>query len=1086
MNINEFREKHPEYGDIPDAELADRLHRKHYSDVPKAEFDAKFLGDSASKYIPENKVIGRNVADSALSVGQGLLRMADPLARSAVKAIGPDTYKWLEKNTKGFRTDPFRDTPIVENGKTLMGVAEKELEKRKFNEPSVTFDDVKKDPLLGGRWFVEQGIGSLPQMAAAVANLPTFAASVWGNLSADRAKNQGKPESDLGDMAATLPGAVVSALFERIGAKATFGLDEIPKGFFKQVARGAVREGLTEGSQEIIEFLSTTVDTKHGKLTWAEVLDRGLQGAVLGSMMGGTFRGISGLEKKIAPHVEKGRQKLAKMPPFNRWDPLGTLPESELNYFLDEAAEFKGREHVASKNVEGLLARMENIHDGDMAKIEAYLENPISLKTVPAQHQHFAKRLKQRIEALGKAAAKRGLISEDALRENYLPRMYMEYVTKNFGANAGARINTGPYKSRKDLSEIERRGELTQLDDPRSRITYALLTGRHNVNAADFLKSLRDRFALPEQTIEVPTERGVKRLTSQEARQEADRHRTYYEALKGDDKYVDNADWNLSRANLIDGLLADAPPTLDAKQRKKYKLVPDRKEWGALAGRRIPKEVFGQLTGNRDLFVDPDTARSPGHRFMRGMDSGINVALRPMLSRWKIGKVAMNPPTIARNIMSNTILLNLSGVPLRNVPTRLAEAVRSIRDNDADWRLHRRMGVKSSTIAHSEFKQVDKVAQSLLKKNASSLKKAGLMADAFLNVFGEAYGDIENVYKHAKFLDERRKGKTTEEAAREAQHWLFDYSRVPKGVDWARHSGIAPFITFQWKATPRMLEAAARRPLLMAGWVAATQGAVSQLLASTFLDMGEDDFEKLKASAWKWIAENPGSFLLPWKDDKGQYQFVDLNYIAPFGWMVKGAQEIAEGRAPGSVGEVVSTPVFDLWGVWDAFANGRDAVNPFTNSKLWDRNTPVSEKWKKAFEFTWNTIAPTMFTQYGLVGGPTEGTESKIAQKIAGQRSKYTGEEPYSWEQLAPRAIGLNVAPVNPEETRRVQVQWKRRALSAARSEMRKRLREANRVWRGNPEKLAEERERIRREGRAIIRDRMQELREYRQKSGLR
>lgn len=40
-NIAEIRQKYPQYSDLSDRQLADALHAKHYSDMPKADFDAK-------------------------------------------------------------------------------------------------------------------------------------------------------------------------------------------------------------------------------------------------------------------------------------------------------------------------------------------------------------------------------------------------------------------------------------------------------------------------------------------------------------------------------------------------------------------------------------------------------------------------------------------------------------------------------------------------------------------------------------------------------------------------------------------------------------------------------------------------------------------------------------------------------------------------------------------------------------------------------------------------------------------------------------------------------------------------------------
>lgn len=43
MNIVEFREKHPQYEDMSDEQLAEALYKKYYSDMSREAFDEKFL-----------------------------------------------------------------------------------------------------------------------------------------------------------------------------------------------------------------------------------------------------------------------------------------------------------------------------------------------------------------------------------------------------------------------------------------------------------------------------------------------------------------------------------------------------------------------------------------------------------------------------------------------------------------------------------------------------------------------------------------------------------------------------------------------------------------------------------------------------------------------------------------------------------------------------------------------------------------------------------------------------------------------------------------------------------------------------------
>lgn len=49
MNITEFRQKYPQYNDLDDKTLGDKFYSKYYSDMPRAEFDTKFLGAPVAK-----------------------------------------------------------------------------------------------------------------------------------------------------------------------------------------------------------------------------------------------------------------------------------------------------------------------------------------------------------------------------------------------------------------------------------------------------------------------------------------------------------------------------------------------------------------------------------------------------------------------------------------------------------------------------------------------------------------------------------------------------------------------------------------------------------------------------------------------------------------------------------------------------------------------------------------------------------------------------------------------------------------------------------------------------------------------------
>lgn len=63
MDIQEFRQKYPQYDDMGDKELGDTLYQKHYSDMDRAEFDANFMGHGSMTAAPPKWK--RNVSDLA-------------------------------------------------------------------------------------------------------------------------------------------------------------------------------------------------------------------------------------------------------------------------------------------------------------------------------------------------------------------------------------------------------------------------------------------------------------------------------------------------------------------------------------------------------------------------------------------------------------------------------------------------------------------------------------------------------------------------------------------------------------------------------------------------------------------------------------------------------------------------------------------------------------------------------------------------------------------------------------------------------------------------------------------------------------
>ncbi len=76
--IQDIRAKHPEYNDMSDADLADKLHAKFYPDMPREAFDAKV--GVAAKPSPPQLTVGETAIDVVKSSGVGVAQGALGLA----------------------------------------------------------------------------------------------------------------------------------------------------------------------------------------------------------------------------------------------------------------------------------------------------------------------------------------------------------------------------------------------------------------------------------------------------------------------------------------------------------------------------------------------------------------------------------------------------------------------------------------------------------------------------------------------------------------------------------------------------------------------------------------------------------------------------------------------------------------------------------------------------------------------------------------------------------------------------------------------------------------------------------------------
>ena len=128
----------------------------------------------------------------------------------------------------------------------------------------------------------------------------------------------------------------------------------------------------------------------------------------------------------------------------------------------------------------------------------------------------------------------------------------------------------------------------------------------------------------------------------------------------------------------------EAPLFTQGKSLKDYTKMPEGKKLGRLSGAYVIKPIADDL----NQIVKE-----------RGEFEKISASL---MSEWKFMKVVVNPSTHARNMMSNTILAYLGGLP----PTRLdiyGKAIWQLARGGKEFEEAKGIGLFRGTFAHAEL-----------------------------------------------------------------------------------------------------------------------------------------------------------------------------------------------------------------------------------------------------------------------------------------------------------------------------------------------------------------------------------------------
>jgi len=633
---------------------------------------------------------------------------------------------------------------------------------------------------------------------------------------------------------------------------------------------------------------------------------------------------------------------------------------------------------------------------------------------------------KQTIDKIGRELVKRGKLSEEvyeANRGSYLPRVYLKHLLeRGDGAQgtAGKKLSDQGYlRSRKYIPEDVRRIILGEITDPGYVASKGIAVPSHDLVMDTFLQKISKKPEWVNPTTVV--EWNGRNVSTRWMYDESTR-------LKAQASYMDEAEQAdvLLLADEMDELIKQAEAPLEKVARGEaaidvphidYKIIPDNPRYGALRGMEVRKEIANDIEGAVGFVTDADSLVGKiYHKSVRANQL------------WKLSKVALNPPTQVRNFISNAILMNLGGVPLHAVPKNVYGAIRDMQTGGNAWKVAQKYGVTSTTFSHNELYRVEEDMLQMLNKSKSPLDTVKYMAGSVGNKAGEIYQLSESVFKTAMIRHLLSKGVGEEKAALEAHKALFDYSLIPDAVRKARSAPLgSPFITFMYKSTGQMAEIAVKHPERYLPYMVMNT-AMAKMIEEQY-DVTQKDVDALRKALPQWTHNKSSMYALPVLDEDRRIQFVDLGYIMPWGQLAEAIGTVADGDIRG----LLKDTGFFGGPIPQVLSAIQTNIDPYTERPIANKADPPAVQMADITRYMWRMAAPTWLTDIGLAG--------KLYDHYRSDVNRYGDPSP-TLTQAALRGVGINIYPVEPHQTRSLNITKKEREIADVMSRLDWKLRD--------------------------------------------
>lgn len=700
---------------------------------------------------------------------------------------------------------------------------------------------------------------------------------------------------------------------------------------------------------------------------------------------------------KILEHVPGGKA-------VNRaliYDYRGDLPMTDR--YIESMEDMQRGQAAGREYAIDLGKRLQSLPEDAQIRMGEAIRGELELDKLPPAEGRLAMEAVRAMTELGRQAVDAGLLSEETYFKNvgkYMPRLYTskEYqgLLTKYGLTKPNRLDLSRFKKRKDIPK-EVREEMGEILTPGYPIAKGITQMAHDIEMSKFFNGIAD-------TEEWAWTRSLPK--------------EYYDEVKADllaAKKANAAD-EVPLEEIVALVQKEHPEALidireDAMGRQRVVIEN---------GKPIP-EGFQQLPKNKRLgrlseaYVHPEIYNDLNDA-IRIMGEGEKI-LRKGLASWKFGKVVASPKTHIRNMMSNSVLAHLGGMPMYEQPVYLWRAAAEMKNNGDLWKEAKTEGVLKDTFVQAELRQMFDALPELGGTGRSEDLPAALgKMQAVFDVGRKITGGMSRLYeleeqwfKMAKFIHSKeRQGMSPKEAAADAQKWLFDYSKVTRFQRKYRESlWGAPFATFTFKAIPRIAEAAVKTP-----WRFAVPGAIVLAIeeaARRHIGDSKEEREAKKKARPEYMKTRdfmgiPNYVRWPFVDEYGREHYLNLTYILPWGDLAEGGDFAGIPGALRPMSHPLTNELAQQIMNYDAFkkeniVKEKDTAGMGKAEALW---TEAKIRGRHAF----NTFAPTLATD-----------AVKAYESVRG-KPDYRGRERAPGVVLSDTLAGVKLYPVDYADER--------------------------------------------------------------------